>query len=192
MLLGDDTYMVKPRFIGAALLALTSATLPFAAMATVSMNTQDSAFVTQAGQAGMAEVRLASLALKKSSNPHVISFAKEMRADHSKANAQLMSILQAQGVTPPSGVGAKNAALMMELKAQSGSAFDSHYLKSQLPAHQQVLALFQAEAANGSDSKLVAFAKQTIPVIESHIAMDKRDIASLGSGAMSMRMPGQK
>ena len=115
-----------------------------------------------------------------------------MRADHSKANAQLMSILKAQGVPPPSGIGAKNAALMTELKAQSGSAFDSRYLKSQLPAHQQVLSLFQAEAANGSDSELVSFATQTIPVIESHIAMDKRDIASLGSGAMSMRMPGQK
>jgi putative membrane protein len=182
--------MLKSRLVGAALLGLASAALPFAARA--AMNNQDSTFVTKAGQAGMAEVALAALALKKSSNPHVIRFANEMHTDHSKANAQLMSILQAQGITPPSGVGAKNAALMTELKAQSGSAFDSHYLKSQLPAHQQVLALFQAEAANGSDPKLVAFAKQTIPVIEMHIAMDKRDIASLGSGAMSMRMPGQQ
>ena len=184
--------MFKPQFVGATLLGLASASLPFAAMATTSMNNQDSDFVIKAGQAGTAEVGLAAIALRKSSNPHVISFAKEMHADHSKANAQLMSIVQAQGVAPPSGVGAKNVALMTELKAQSGSAFDNHYLKSQLPAHQQVLALFQAEAANGSDSKLVAFAKQTIPVIESHIAMDKRDIASLRPGAMSMRMPGQK
>ena len=44
--------MFKPRFIGAALLGLASAALPFAAMATMSMNTQDSAFVTKAGQAG--------------------------------------------------------------------------------------------------------------------------------------------
>ena len=184
--------MLKSQLIGAALLGLASASLPFAATAAISMNSQDSTFVTKAGQAGMAEVALAALALEKSSNPHVVRFAKEMHADHSKANAQLMSILHAQGVTPPSGVGAKNAALMTELKAQSGSAFDSHYLKSQLPAHQGVLALFQAEAANGSDAKLIAFAKQTIPVIESHIAMDKRDIAALGSGAMSMRMPEQK
>lgn len=184
--------MVKSQFIAAALLGLASASLPFAATAAMSMNSQDSAFVTKAGQAGMAEVALAGLALTKSSNPHVVSFAKEMQTDHSKANAQLISILQAQGVTPPSGVGAKNAALMTALKAQSGAAFDRHYLTSQLPAHQEVLALFKAEAANGSDSKLVAFAKQTIPVIEMHIAMDKRDIAALGSGAMSMRMPAQK
>jgi putative membrane protein len=179
--------MFKSQLIGAALLGLASASLPLAATAATSMNSQDSTFVTKAGQAGMAEVQLAALALKKSSNPHVISFAKEMHADHREANTQLMSILQAQGVTPPAGVGAENAALMAELKAQAGSAFDSHYLKSQLPAHQQALALFQAEAANGADSKLVAVAKHTIPVIESHIAMDKRDIAALGSGAMSMR-----
>ncbi len=184
--------MFKSQLIGAAMLGLASASIPLAATAAMSMNSQDSTFVTKAGQAGMAEVALAELALKKSSNPHVISFAREMHADHGKANAQLISILQAQGITPSSGVGANNAALMTELKAQSGSAFDSHYLKSQLPAHQQVLALFQAEASSGSDSKLVAFAKQTIPVIESHIAMDKRDIATLGSGAMSMRTPGRK
>ena len=107
--------MFKSRLIGAALLGLACASLPLAATAAISMNSQDSTFVTKAGQAGMAEVQLAALALEKSSNPHVISFAKEMHADHSKANAQLMSILQAQGVTPPGGVGAKNAALMAEL-----------------------------------------------------------------------------
>jgi putative membrane protein len=184
--------MFKSRFIGAALLGLASASLPLAATATMSMNSQDSTLVTDAGQAGTAEVQLAAPALEKSSNPHVISFAKEMRADHRKANAHLMPLLQAQSVTPAAGAGAKNAALTAQLKTQTGSAFDSHYLKSQLPAHQQVLALFQAEAADGSDSKLFAFAKQTIPVIQSRIAMDKRDIAALGSGAMSMRMPEQK
>jgi putative membrane protein len=156
----------------------------------MSMNSQNSTFVTKGGQAGMAEVQAAAPALEKSSNPHVISFAKEGQADHSKANANLMPLLQAQGVTPAAGASAKNAALTAQLKTQTGSAFDSHYLRSQLPAHQQVLALFQAEAADGSESKLVAFAKHAIPVIQSHIAMEKGDIAALGSGAMSM--PEQK
>jgi putative membrane protein len=184
--------MFTLRLFAATLVGLASASLPFAAFAATAMNDADSTFVTKAGQSGMAEVRLASLALEKSRNPHVIGFANEMRADHGKANAQLLSILHAQGVPPPSGVGAKNAALITELNVESGAAFDSHYLKSQLPAHEQVLALFKAEAANGSDPALVAFAKQTIPVIEGHIAMDKRDIASLGSHTMSMRMPGQR
>lgn len=43
--------------------------------------------------------------------------------------------------------------------------------------------------AGGSDRKLVAFGKQTIPVIESHIAMDKPDIAALGSGAIRSSGP---
>jgi putative membrane protein len=181
--------MLRTRLIGAAVIGLACATLPQGANA--AMNVQDSTFVKKAGQAGTAEVKLAALALRKSANPHVIAFAKEMRTDHGKANTQLMTIAQSRGLAP-AGIAAKDAALMSELKAQSGADFDRHYLKSQLPAHHEALALFQAEAARGSDRALVAFAKQTIPVIESHIVMDQHDIASLGSGAMSMRIPGQK
>ena len=49
-----------------------------------------------------------------------------------------------------------------------------------------MLRLFKKEAANGSDSAMVAFAKQTIPVIAQHIAMDRFDIAKAGMQAMQM------
>ncbi len=56
-------------------------------------------------------------------------------------------------------------------------AFNNTYLKGQVPAHRQVLALFQTEAASGQDPDPVAFAKQTIPTIQEHISLDKREIA---------------
>jgi putative membrane protein len=151
-------------------------------------SSQDAMFAKQAAQAGMTEVELAHLALQQSKNAEVVAFARRMNADHSKANAQLTAIEKHEGLTPPRTVGPKNAALMERLQSESGATFNSDYLKSQLPAHRQVLALFQTEAAGGQNAELVRFAKQTTPTIEEHISMDQREIAKLDSGkSMSMR-----
>jgi putative membrane protein len=143
-------------------------------------------FARKAAQAGMTEVQLAHLAMRKSSNPAVLSFARHMAHDHGKANAQLTSIVQANGMTPPATIGAKNEALKARLQSESGSTFNTDYLESQLPAHRQVLALFKQEAMDGQNPALVAFAKQTIPVIEHHIVLDRGDIAKVG-GTVGMR-----
>ncbi len=171
-----------------AALAAVLAALPLAASAMPS--SQDTMFAIKAAQAGMTEVKLAALAMQKSSNPQVLSFARAMNADHSKANAQLATIMKGDGLMAPSSVGPKNEALMGKLQALNGPAFDAMYLKSQLPAHRKVLSLFKMEAANGSDTSLVAFAKQTIPVIAAHISMDRRDIAKVGM--VGMQMPAMK
>ncbi len=156
--------------------------------ASVAASSQDAIFAKKAAQAGMAEVQLARLALQKSGNAEVVAFARRMNADHSKANAQLTAIVQQKGLTPPSSIGVKNEAIKQQLRSEIGATFNNTYLKSQLPAHRQVLALFQAEAANGQDPDLVRFAKQTIPTIEEHISIDQREIAKLDSGkSMSMR-----
>ncbi len=167
------------------------AALAFGALGTSvgdAASSQDATFAKQAAQAGMTEVRLAHLALQHSKNPEVVAFARRMNADHGKANAQLAAIVKREGLTPPSTIGAKNEALMQRLQSESGMTFNSDYLKSQLPAHRQVLALFQTEAAGGQNADLVGFAKRTIPTIEEHISMDQREIAKLDSGkSMSMR-----
>lgn len=55
---------------------------------------QDATCATKAAQAGMAEVKLVALALSKSKNREVVSFARRMTTAHAKANIQLTSILR--------------------------------------------------------------------------------------------------
>ncbi len=164
--------------------SLLIAAAPLATSAATTLGTQDQMFATKAAQAGMAEVQLANLALEKSKTAGVLSFAREMKADHSKANAQLMSIIKAKSMMAPQSISAQDQALMVKLQSASGAAFDKLYLTSQLPAHKKVLALFQTEASSGQDSDLIGFAKMTIPVIASHIAMDKQDISKVASTGM--------
>ncbi|MEA2664205.1 MAG: putative rane protein [Candidatus Eremiobacteraeota bacterium] len=144
---------------------------------------QDTNFAVKAAQGGMAEVKLAAVAMQKSKNPTVLAFARKMNADHTKNNAQLATIAKSEGMMPPSDVGPANKALMGKLQALDGAAFDSAYLKSQVTAHQQMLALMRKEAASGSDAKLVSFAKTTAPVVQQHLTMAQADAAR--GGAMS-------
>ena len=124
---------MQPFAFRAIALGAIIAALPFSVSAATTLGPQDTMFAIKAAQAGMTEVKLAAVALQKSKNPHVISFAREMNMDHSKANAQLATIVKSKGLMPPSSVGPKNQAAMGKLQAQSGPAFDASYLKSQLP-----------------------------------------------------------
>lgn len=148
---------------------------------------QDTNFAVNAAQGGMAEVKLAAVAMQKSKNPTVLAFARKMNADHTKNNAQLATIVKSEGMMPPSDVGPAKKAMMAKLQGLSGAAFDSAYLKSQVTAHQQMLALMRKEASSGSDAKLVSFAKMTAPVVQQHLTMAQQDATS-GNSMSGMKM----
>jgi putative membrane protein len=148
---------------------------------------QDTNFAVKAAQGGMAEVKLAAVAMQKSKNPTVLAFARKMNADHTKNNAQLATIVKSEGMMPPSDVGPEHKAVMAKLQPLSGAAFDSAYLKSQVTGHQQMLALMQKEASSGSDAKLVSFAKMTAPVVQQHLTMARTD-ATRGGSMSGMKM----
>src|SRR4051812_30296331 len=61
----------------------------------------DNVFMERAAAGGMAEVELSNLALAKSTNNDVKSFATMMVADHSKANTELAAIATSKNVTLP-------------------------------------------------------------------------------------------
>jgi putative membrane protein len=148
-------------------------------------NSTDTQFVSQAAQAGMAEVADAKLALAKANDPAVKAFAQRMIDDHTKANDKLKSIAQADNLTLPSDVGATNERMHAKLEGLDGKAFDSAYLMGQRQAHEQAIALFQKESQSGSNQQLVAFAKQTLPTLQSHLSMDEKDISAMSKGSNS-------
>jgi putative membrane protein len=124
-------------------------------------------FVNMAAQDGMAEVSLAKLALKKSSNSDVKQFAQKMQQDHEQAGEQLSSIAKSKGLTVPKSLDAKHEAMMKSLSAKSGAAFDSAYAEHMAKDHTKAVALFQG-ASKSSDPELAAFAQKTLPTLEEH------------------------
>ncbi len=126
-----------------------------------------STFVTKAAQTGMAEVELGKIALSKSQDPEVRSFAQRMVEDHGKANKELASIAKAQGIETPKRLDAKHLAMVEELKLMTGDEFDRKYAHHMNSGHSDAIELFEQESRSG-DAALAGFAQKTLPTLKEH------------------------
>jgi putative membrane protein len=128
------------------------------------------AFVTKATQAGMTEVELGKIALRKSTNPDVRKFAQRMVDDHSKAGAELASIARSSNLKVPTKLDTAHAATVQAMHDKSDADFDVAYAKDMMADHKQALALFQ-QAQSLPDKQLAEFATRTLPTLEEHQRM---------------------
>ena len=132
------------------------------------MRSSDSMFAVKAAQGGMTEVKIGQLAADKASNPDVKAYGQQMVDDHTKANDQLKSIAQEEGMTLPTDVNAKQQAMYDNLSKMSGADFDKMYVKDMMTDHQQDVKDFSKESQNGKDEKIKGFAAQTLPIVQGH------------------------
>jgi putative membrane protein len=164
-----------------ALAQTMPATAPASSPSAVGTGIAPAMFAAMAAQGNMAEIASARLALQKSSNAAVIAFAKQMIADHTKALNQLEAIMKMRKMTPPASVDAKHQGEMAKLQMLSGASFDSAYINGEIPDHQEMFALLQAQSASTSDPSLAAWAKATAPTVAGHLEMAKSDAKQVAS-----------
>jgi putative membrane protein len=129
----------------------------------------DTVFAAKAAVGGMTEVALGKMAVAKSNDSKIKDFGKMMVTDHSKANAELMSIAKTKNLTLPAGLDAEHQAKSDSLSKLSGKDFDEAYVNTMIDGHKRTLALMQSEANNGKDTELRAFAAKTAPVVQMHL-----------------------
>jgi len=110
-------------------------------------------FVTMAASAGMAEVKLGQLAAEHASSDDVKKFGQHMVDDHTKANKELMSIVEKKNITVSKELDKKHQAAMDELSKLKGAEFDRAYMAQMVKDHQEAVKLFEGEAKEGQDAK---------------------------------------
>ena len=128
---------------------------------------EPAAFVKKAAQDGMTEVAAAEVALAKSQDPSVRSFAERMVTDHGKANKELESIAKSKGLDVPKELDAEHQAMVDALSAKSGAEFDREYSQHMNMDHNKAISLFEA-ASRTSDADLAGFAQKTLPTLKRH------------------------
>jgi putative membrane protein len=124
-------------------------------------------FVKKAALDGMTEVEAGKVALSKSQDPEIRSFAQRMVADHGKANSELAAIAKAKGLNPPKDLDSEHQAMVNSLKGKSGKDFDAAYAEHMNMDHSKAIALFES-AAGSNDPDLAQFAKKTLPTLKEH------------------------
>lgn len=133
--------------------------------------TQASAYVDAAGKSDLYEINSSQIALQKTQDPRVRSFAQMLIKHHQMTTAATMKAAQKAGLTPPPpALDAGATASIAELQGASGADFDRLYLAQQVPAHQAALDLHQSYASGGDQAALRASAKSAVPIVKQHLA----------------------
>jgi putative membrane protein len=138
--------------------------------ADVSMS--DSMFLKKAAHAGHFEVEGSKLALKKSKNPEVQKFAKQMVDDHTKAGQELKALAMKKKVEVSAEPSFMQKGSLMLLGTNDGKNFDENYADNVgVDAHESTVELFEKAAKNADDADIKQFANKMLPDLKHHLEM---------------------
>lgn len=141
---------------------------------------EDSAFVHDAADGGLAEVRLGRLAHDKATNRDVKQFGQLMETDHSKANQDLDAIATAGGLTVPSKLSPEHQQAWADL-TKSGKDFDATYMSMMVKDHVEDVQKFKEEQTVAKSQAVRDFVKKTLPTLEKHLTKAKQVAARIGA-----------
>ncbi|MFT0519088.1 DUF4142 domain-containing protein [Pseudomonas faucium] len=129
-------------------------------------------FVDAATEAGIAEVVTGNLAMEKSQDAEIKTFAQQMVTDHTKANQKLGDIARALDISVPDDAALTDKVKKMILEWRDES-FDKSYVNNQVDAHEKAVELFTKEAASSDKAELKAFASDALPTLQHHLEQAK-------------------
>lgn len=160
------------------LLAITALLAPLAAAPlALGADNPDATFFKKAAESGIFEVDAGNQAQQKASLQPVKDFGAMMVKDHSAANSQLQTLAASKNISLPKSASVGQMTEKGKLDVLSGDTYDKSYIKGQIKAHREAVALFKKEIASGQDADAKSFAQQTLPTLQQHLKA-ARDIAT--------------
>lgn len=137
-----------------------------------SMSRADQRVMQDFAQANLAEIQAGKVALGKTQNQEVKTFAQKMIDDHTQALQELQQVAQAKGVTLPTEPDRKHQAMLKKLEGMSGDAFDRSYMaQGGLADHRNAHRLLQQAQSRAVDPDLKSLVSKTLPVVDQHLSM---------------------
>lgn len=129
----------------------------------------DRDFVEAAAMSSSTEIDAGKLAQQNSEDKDVRTFARHMVRDHTKMSAKLKGAVP-RGVTVPKD--SADASQLATLRGLKGKEFDEAYIKNVgLKGHEDAIATFKKQIAEGQNAKLKQLAESALPTIEKHYEM---------------------
>jgi putative membrane protein len=144
---------------------------PAASASGVALGPADTYFVSQTSLGTPFQVDSGRLAEAKGTTQPIRSYAELMVSSHITVNNALLAILKNKAPAPrPTLLRAAYSTMVSTLQHESGKTFDTDYVRGQANYQSANSPLYQYEIANGTDPDLKAFAQETLPKIQDHLA----------------------
>jgi len=132
---------------------------------------QDKTFLMKSTEGSMAEIQASQMALKKSKNDEVKTFAQKMVDDHTKLISDMKPFADQMGLTPPTKLSPQHQTEASRLKSMSGDKFDKEYISAMVADHHKDLGEFKTEQETTANTELKATVTQGTEVIKEHTQM---------------------
>ncbi len=140
----------------------------------------DSAFLKDACQGGIMEMKLGQLAQTNASSQQVKDFGERMVNDHSRMNMSVRDLAGKQSVTLPSDISMKDKITYDLISKKTGPDFDRAYMEDMIKDHKDDVAAFEREVESGTDPEAKAVAQKALPTIREHLRMAEEIGRQLG------------
>jgi putative membrane protein len=143
-------------------------------------NSSDRSFIMSAAEANLAEIDIAKMVDKNSTDPAVKDFANRMVTDHTQANQKLASVAEMSGVKLPTEASATERNQKSELEKLSGAQLNGAYIRDELQGHKETISAFESEIEHGQNQEAKNYAEQTLPTLQDHIRIAEDVAGKLG------------
>jgi putative membrane protein len=130
--------------------------------------TPGEAFIQQAIEGNLAEIREGEIARHKGTTPGIRRFGRILEHDHAMANQKAMAVAAGMGVAPPSMPSSKDQRTAARLERLSGKRFDRTFVKLEVKDHKRTIAKYR-KAERGATGPAANYARQSLPVLEKHL-----------------------
>lgn len=144
---------------------------PAATIPTPTDETSAPEFVAKAAASDMFEIEAGKIALERSTNAGVRTFAQMMIDGHTKTTADLKAAIGSSGltITPPATLPDAKSTALADLRAVDAAGFDKAYMDGQVDAHQAALNLMTRYAQDGDNAQIQGAAAAMMPIIQQHL-----------------------
>lgn len=125
------------------------------------------AFIKEAIQGNLAEVKLGKLAQEKGQSAGVKNFGAHLEKDHSQANKNALDTAKSLGVTAPTEPNKQQKETYDKLSKLSGDEFDKEFVKDMVKDHKKDVHEY-TEHSKSTDA-VGTYAKETLPHLKQHL-----------------------
>jgi putative membrane protein len=150
-----------------------AATMLSALFTSASFAADESTFLQDAIQGSLAEVQMGELAQQNGGSEDVKAFGQTLVTDHSKSMDQASALAKSMNVEVPTEPKTEAQQEYEKLQALKGAEFDKQFAEHMVMGHQKEIEKFEEQAQDGDD-EVAQYARQTLPVLNTHLDMAKK------------------
>jgi len=124
----------------------------------------DCSFMRKAAMAAVKEIAISEAALDQLSNADLKAFARKVIADHTAANAQLLSLARKKGT----GFATNADSFQSDDWTRKTDDIDRRYVREIIADHLDAVEMFE-QASKSGDPDVAAFAQRTLATLQQHL-----------------------